>query len=211
VYHYAGNNPVKYVDPDGRENEEANSVNVIIFYDNLSSDRDGSFRKAAETLSNDYNGKTYMIGVRTESEFKEKWNSLSSTLNANNEKISNLDILTHGDSKNLYLVNDSRNDGSLTVDEVANLTQLNFVSSGEINLYSCNSGLLKDKGIGQTFADWQNISVSGQYGFTAFSTNPRYYSRINPSSSSVYLQAYDRGRNNPWGKGGAYPPRRYNP
>jgi hypothetical protein len=209
LYHYAGNNPVTYTNPDGRSDDEANSVKVIIYYDNLSSDTDGSFKKAAETIASGYGEKTYMIGVKSESEFKEKWNSLNSGLNG--EKIASLDILSHGDAQNLYFVGDSKNDGSLTVDEVADLSQLNFVSSGEINLNSCNSGSLKDKGIGQGFADRQKVPVSGQYGFSSFSTNSRFYSKVDSSSSSIYLQSYDRGRNNPWGKGGVHQPRRYVP
>jgi hypothetical protein len=211
VYHYAGNNPVKYVDPDGREDEDTTSVRVIFYYNNPVRDKDRSFKKAAETLSQSYNEKTYMIGVMTETEFKQEWESVNSMLGTNGERISSFDILSHGDTKNLYFVGDPLNDGSLAVDEVANLTKLNFSMQGEINLNSCQSGTLKENGIGQVFADTQGVKVSGQYRASSFSTNPRFYSAITPESSSIYLQAYDKGRNNPWGRGGAYPRRIYMP
>jgi hypothetical protein len=203
-------NPLKYTDPDGRENDEP-TVNVIFYYVNQNTDRDSSFKRASETLSQGISGKVYMIGVTTETEFKEKWDSLNSILSTNSEQISNLTIFSHGDTQNLYFARDSKNDGSLTVGEISALTNLDFVADGKIKLNSCQSGSLKDSGISQVFANNQGVSVSGEKGYTSFSTNPRYYSRTSSTSSPTYLQAYDRGRNNLWGKGGAYPSRIYAP
>ena len=66
LYHYAGNNPVKYTDPDGRTN--------YIFYD------EESFSKQAEAEANRIpetdHEETVMIPIKTEEEFKNAWNQM---------------------------------------------------------------------------------------------------------------------------------------
>ena len=51
LYHYAGNNPVKYEDPTGLTTEDGAEVTVIIYYDRKDQKE---FKKAAETAAKSY-------------------------------------------------------------------------------------------------------------------------------------------------------------
>ena len=141
LYHYAGNNPVKYVDPDGRTN--------YIFYD------EESFSKQAEAEANRIpetdHEETVMIPIKTEEEFKNAWNQM--------ENATDVSLFFHGSAKTLNL--DWEENEYLTIDENgktpkgADALYIGDLNSKEIEtlkIFSCQSGNVKEtdkKGLGQ--------------------------------------------------------------
>lgn len=91
LYHYAGNNPVKYVDPTGLTTEDGAEATVIIYYNRKDQKE---FKKAAETAAKSYPNQdnTYLIGVYTADDFKFQWSSLNTYLEVNNIKVGNMEI-----------------------------------------------------------------------------------------------------------------------
>ena len=86
LYHYAGNNPVKYDDPTGLTTEDGAEVTVIIYYDRKDQKE---FKKAAETAAKSYSNQdnTYLIGVYTADDFKSQWSLLNAYFEVNNIEV----------------------------------------------------------------------------------------------------------------------------
>ncbi|EMB37888.1 RHS repeat-associated core domain-containing protein [Treponema denticola ATCC 33521] len=201
VYHYAGNNPVKYVDPTGRTTEDGAEVTVIIYYNRKDQI---AFKKAAETAAKSYSNQdnTYLIEVYTADEFKSQWSWLNVYFEVNNIEVDNMEIFCHGDAENLYFKG-----GNLSVSDVSFLDDFSFSKNAQMILHSCNSGS-SDSGISQAFANKENITVSGQTGYANFSSAFEKF-RFIFFASSIYLEAYNRTKNNPKGDGTRLPRRNY--
>ncbi|QSI03482.1 RHS repeat domain-containing protein [Treponema pedis] len=201
VYHYAGNNPVKYVDPTGRTTEDGAEVTVIIYYNR---EEQIEFKKAAETAAKSYSNQdnTYLIGVYTADEFKSQWSWLNVYFEVNNIEVDNMEIFCHGDAENLYFKG-----SNLSVGDVSFLDDFSFSKNAQMILHSCNSGT-SDSGISQAFANKENITVSGQTGYANFSSEFEKF-RFIFFASSIYLEAYNRTKNNPKGDGARLPRRNY--
>ncbi|MEL3907630.1 MAG: hypothetical protein P1P64_01290 [Treponemataceae bacterium] len=197
LYHYGGNNPIKYVDPDGRTTEDGDEVTVIIYYNR---EDQKEFKKAAETASNLYSNRTntYLIGVYTADDFKSQWSLLKAYFDVNNMQVDNMEVFLHGDANNLYFKG-----SNLHANDVAFLDDFPFSENAQMILHSCNIGK-SDSGISQAFANKENITVFGQAGHSNFSSNFEKFSFIF-FATSIYLEAYDRTKNNPKGDGARLP------
>ena len=201
LYHYAGNNPVKYEDPTGLTTEDGAEVTVIIYYDRKDQKE---FKKAAETAAKSYSNQdnTYLIGVYTADDFKSQWSLLNAYFEVNNIEVDNMEVFCHGNAENLYFKG-----SNLSVDDVNSLDDFSFSKNAQLILHSCNSGT-SDSGISQAFANKENITVSGQTGYANFSSKFEKFSFIF-FASSIYLEAYNRTKNNPKGDGTRLPRRNY--
>ena len=182
LYHYAGNNPVKYDDPTGLTTEDGAEVTVIIYYDRKDQKE---FKKAAETAAKSYSNQdnTYLIGVYTADDFKSQWSLLNAYFEVNNIEVDNMEVFCHGNAENLYFKG-----SNLSVDDVNSLDDFSFSKNAQLILHSCNSGT-SDSGISQAFANKENITVSGQTGYANFSSKFEKFSFIF-FASSIYLEAY---------------------
>ena len=201
LYHYAGNNPVKYEDPTGLTTEDGAEVTVIIYYDRKDQKE---FKKAAETAAKSYSNQdnTYLIGVYTADDFKSQWSLLNAYFEVNNIEVDNMEVFCHGNAENLYFKG-----SNLSVGDVNSLDDFSFSKNAQLILHSCNSGT-SDSGISQAFANKENITVSGQTGYANFSSKFEKFSFIF-FASSIYLEAYNRTKNNPKGDGTRLPRRNY--
>ena len=201
LYHYAGNNPVKYEDPTGLTTEDGAEVTVIIYYDRKDQKE---FKKAAETAAKSYSNQdnTYLIGVYTADDFKSQWSLLNAYFEVNNIEVDNMEVFCHGNAENLYFKG-----SNLSVDDVNSLDDFSFSKNAQLILHSCNSGT-SDSGISQAFANKENITESGQTGYANFSSKFEKFSFIF-FASSIYLEAYNRTKNNPKGDGTRLPRRNY--
>ena len=105
-----------------------------------------------------------------------------------------MEVFCHGNAENLYFKG-----SNLSVDDVNSLDDFSFSKNAQLILHSCNSGT-SDSGISQAFANKENITVSGQTGYANFSSKFEKFSFIF-FASSIYLEDYNRTKNNPKGDG----------
>jgi len=178
--------------------KEVVAVESIIYYSNDETDKDKSFYRAAKTNAKETEDPDYFINVTTESDFKEKWERTKRIFEESGDKVSNVEIFTHGGYSHtggeLYFVPDSSNNGVLTYIEIEKLPQLPYTDNATINLHSCNSGVGEDSAA-QAFANSQGVPATGTAGYAYFSEDLEHYDRINDRSENVYLEAYDRRLN----------------
>jgi RHS repeat-associated protein len=200
-YEYCRNNPLNVIDPSGL-------LSVIIYYNNLSSDRDQSFKRAADTDAKMRPDSVLEIGVTTESDFDNAWSQAVEA--SKNDSVSEISIYCHGDSSNLYFMPNKSDDGILTGNDIGSLGQISFSNGGIISIYACHSGEGANSPA-QSFADSQGVTTFGQLGYAYFSESLFTYQAINGDSKDVYLGAYNRGQNNFFGNGDAIPSAEHKP
>ena len=165
LFSYGFNNPIKYIDKDGKDN--------IIFYYSKSSQPE--FKMAAQTEAKYSSIPSKLIPVRTESDFKNQWNKIANKTKLEVDKVS---IYSHAGKKSLYFQKSTTDDGSLSTHEANSLKILNYKDGAQINLMGCNSGVIdKDENgkvkanIASTFAKRQGVITTGSTNYTSFSTN----------------------------------------
>jgi RHS repeat-associated protein len=190
---YCANNPIIYKDPTGHEY-------IIFYYDNLSRDKDGNFRKAAETEAKEMKAKGEKVilkGVSTESEFKNAWKNIKPE-----EAVTGVSIYSHGSEGSLEFSpkdskgkKDKANDGSLNSADIKSLKKLDYSKDAEITLHACNSGQSSVFGTStaQAFADSQGVTTKGLKGYGYFSQEKDTFVKTSKDSKNVYLESYDRG------------------
>ena len=86
--------------------------------------------------------------------------------------------------------------------EILALSKLNWAADGLLTLLGCNTGLAGKRGWtpASVFAKAQGVSTIGQAGYAYFSTSKTSYVKIG-SGQSIYLWAYNRGKNAAFGAG----------
>ncbi|MFZ5562400.1 MAG: SpvB/TcaC N-terminal domain-containing protein [Pseudomonadota bacterium] len=189
LFNYGKQNPLLYVDPDGRDD--------YVFYYKV---EDRAFERAAKTYgSENSNGrKVNYIGISTETDFKKSWGNIAQS----GQKVDNVAVFSHGDMSlggtgTLEFRPDNANDGTLSGDEIKSLPKLNYSAKDSIiDLRTCRGGMGLEPAA-QSFANSQGRAALGQKGYATFSESPDVSIGINKSSEKVYLRAFDKGQNNP--------------
>jgi hypothetical protein len=94
-------------------------------------------------------------------------------------------------------------DGTIDRTGIQSMPVLPWDPQGTLTLTGCNTGLVGTRGWcpASDFATHQKVHTVGQAGYGYFSTQTRRYSRIDDSSTTVYLWAYRRGKNGAFGDG----------
>ena len=76
MYHYAGNNPIRYTDPDGRQDDENNLISISQL-DNFA--RIDSFYKAQEQLSNNISKLINVLKNYDNLDFKDQFTRIQTS------------------------------------------------------------------------------------------------------------------------------------
>lgn len=178
-------------------------------------DDDGAFRRAAltwvqETMdSQSYRAcdKFIVAGAKTEAEFRSQWMKIYKASYEPDWVVVKGNIFSHaskdGDSipdglefKRGVSATVGSDDGTLEDFEIRALSRLNWRASAWLVLSSCNTGSLRDGWApAKSFAESQKVDTIGQAGYAYFSTKKDRYEKIDGSSETVYLWAYQRMRN----------------
>jgi hypothetical protein len=175
----------------------------VIFY--FAGDADGSFRRAANTEAATYSS-VQTIGVTTESDFVNSWNTVATTYQANGDNVSGVTYFGHGGNDDrtgegeLYFRSSLTANGTLDSGEISALTVLPYTSDATITLNSCNSGV-GQASAAQNFANTQGVPTFGTNGYAYFSSVFGIYTPIDANTQRVFLEAYNRGQNSAFGDG----------
>lgn len=185
LFTYGRLNPLIYIDPDGRDD-------YVFYYDKPA---DKAFERSANTYAAESSRPTHVVPVTTETDFKDQWNKLS----ASGAQVDSMVLLVHGGKRNdiegeLYFTPDKQNDGTLSTEEIQSLPKLNYSSEGNIDIRACNSGL-GEMSVGLNMAESQGVKTKSMAGYAYFSESPSEYKGTGASSSSMYLNSYERRSN----------------
>ena len=155
LYHYAGNNPIKYIDPTGCDD--------YIFYnfDDFSDQASREYSKLVDARNGD-SSKVHLISTRTAKKFAENW--------ANMENPETVTLIFHGNETGITLNYDgidSEKNGFLTSNEDGltkngnKATRVMDLEKKDIKLlkiFSCQSGNVKEgNNLARSFMKSMNI------------------------------------------------------
>lgn len=192
---------------------------------------DRAFERAAQTWAASVSRPTgedapetrmLMLPFHSEKQFVAQWKKIEQEI-ANASKTSVVmeghifSHASHGDNKDgleIPLAHDT-----IEKMEIAKLPKLRWDSSGQLVLHGCNTGRegpafknplrVRDWCPASIFARAQGVRTLGQTGFAVFSGSPTQFVPTDQATPSMYLWAFDKGRNNPVGHGAALPPQEY--
>ncbi len=212
-YAYCAGNPVKYVDPDGKEWKDINGkiiddlerVKVFIFY---SSDFEEQAKVQYQDAVEKYGETSVAMSLaKSNDEFENDWENMSGT------QISDVMIMTHGKNQSITLDNDqitSTGNGKTNISgsEALNVQDLpkpkGDVSNAVLHMYSCHSadknpnarpdgvhsqGALKGTKEPIAYAFQKSFGFKYTIG-TASSVNYNSWSNMTPSWSKKYMKPY---------------------
>jgi hypothetical protein len=194
-------------------------IYFAMYYDNIDSDKDRSFERAAKTWKLEIekyssfrmNIDTFvMSGFKTEADFRRAWDNIYEISKKANHEVVVGHIFSHAskddgdDGLEFATDGDDVNDGTLDSTEAEVIKRLNWSSGGQLILLGCNTGLNrsdKHSSPAAAFAKSQAILVAGQTGYAYFSKKKEEYAQIDVSDVEIYLWAYKRGQNGFFGDG----------
>jgi len=182
LYAYGANNPVHYIDPDGRTN--------YILYDEDSFSKQAKAEAKRIPVTN--NEDTIMISIKTEKEFKDAWNKM--------QDATDVSLFFHGSSKTLnidwkekeYLT--TNKDGKTPLgNDALYIGDLDSKEIGCLRIYSCQGGNLKEpENVANCFDQNNTVgniyATDGNLSFTRFSYKPK----ISHAGKSEYIRKYNQ-------------------
>lgn len=179
---------------------------------------DNAFKRAAEAWEFEVSGGVcdpdvvwISEEVRSEGDFKRAWLSVYNKAKETGKPVIMGQLFTHASkgsaNDGLEFKSSEGEDGTLTSGEIGALPKLNWDANGSLILSGCNTGLAGARGWSpaQIFATNQKVKTIGQAGYGYFSTDKYTYRETSPSSQTIYLWAYKRGKNGAFGGGGRMP------
>ncbi|MBN2441056.1 MAG: N-acetylmuramoyl-L-alanine amidase [Spirochaetales bacterium] len=180
---------------------------------------DDAFKRVAENwerqvnLYSHFRSEKDMIfkeGIRSETDFKNVWDSVNDKCIASGFVVREAILLTHASKSSgsgtdgLEFKKSTSDDGTLHVREMVLLDRLPWhQEKGLLLLCGCNTGLMEKRGWSpaQIFAVDQKVKTIGQSGYAYFSQNRNSYVEIMSASTHIHLWAYRRGKNGTFGDG----------
>lgn len=189
-YVYCSNNPLVYVDPDGREYVIFWSYgkNELRAFTNQNTidwprfDSKNNFSRAAQTRKNELlsNGVSpdniILKRIDSAEELAQEWATLQML-----DTIEGLDFFSHGYSGGPEVAGG----GTRDIWDQAGL--LKWSSDARAVFYGCNT----DK-FAEEFANTQKVVSYGQQGYSSFSTNKHIHIPVTNKSKNVYLLHFER-------------------
>jgi hypothetical protein len=197
---------------------------------------DDAFKIAAETWAPimmqtvGFNAERDILLLReagSETKFKKVWREIHEETLRKRAIVIEGHLFTHAskgdETDGLEFRDDDENDGTLSRSEMANLQQLPWHPSfGLLTLEGCltgvREGILGDRGWcpAEEFAKRQKVTTFGQLGKATFSTKLERFEPVEFDDETIisdrlFLQAYNKGINNPLGDGTRIPPMKFNP
>ncbi|MGN0730548.1 MAG: RHS repeat-associated core domain-containing protein, partial [Treponema sp.] len=155
LYHYAGNNPIKYIDPTGCDD--------YIFYnfDDFLDQASREYSKLVEARNGD-SSKVHLISTRTAEQFAADWSNM--------ENPETVTMIFHGNETGITLNYDgaeSEQNGFLTSNEngltkngnkATRIMDLEKKDIKQLKLFSCQSGNIKEgNNLARAFMKCMNI------------------------------------------------------
>ena len=199
LFHYAGNNPVRYIDPDGRTNyvfydptcfsaqAKAESKRMPVHHEWVIKEGTNHYRYAVFVPE-----ETVMISVTTEKEFEDAWNSM--------ENPTDVTLIFHGGVHTLnidyktseYLTTSP--DGKTPLGNPATyIGNLEHKDIGTLKIYSCQGGNVKENdNVAQCFK--KNNTIEKLYasdGSLSF-TRGKYEPKKSHEGRSEYKKKYNQ-------------------
>jgi len=193
---------------------------------------DNAFKRAAETWAAEVRARdpaartpgrveVMLESVSTEADFKAAWQRIADRSHNGSTIAIEGHLLTHaskGSSEDgLEFRRGGGDDGTLTKEDIEDLPAVNWDSGeGRLTLAGCNTGLAEDRGWtpAEIFAKSQGVPTEGQTGYAYFSDSSSDYDEIDEdgtTSTTIYLWAFERGKNGAFGDGGRMPGRTFTP
>lgn len=171
--------------------------------------KDGAFQRAAETWAREIRGQksfsartdtVLLIEQLSEGDFKTAWNLVYQESQRPGRRVVEGRLFTHasyGTSDDGLEFKPDDTGGTLNRKEIIALPKLNWDMDAKLVLHGCNTakGYLRGWTPARELANSQRVVVEGLNGYGYFSTRRDSYSKIDGSSQTVYLYAYDRRRN----------------
>lgn len=216
LYGFVDNNPVNWVDALGLK------VYFVMYYDRKETDASGAFGRAATTWATDakkkpgWNDKCDVVITKKftkEEDFTAAWKEIDAAVKERKKNrpqdcpckdedylIESGVVFSHATQSGLEFPN-----GTLGRQDIKELPKLDWAATGQLSLQGCNTASVNDN-----FCSSQGVTTLGQIGYAYFSESATKYVEIDKkgqgTSTTVYLNSYNRGRNSWFGNGNVVPP-----